>query len=221
MERKTLFITLAPTTAVVAGLASVAPGTAQADIIWSLGDRFTIAFTEGDNDPTNQRASALIGNFTTTDDGIIKVDYNITTSGSAIFCETFFVDQHGNTFCTAPHRNSVWNSSLPNNSVINKGDSFFVLVSEPPDNTLERDQLTMEFTGSLTGRVNPDPVLLVDETVTLLTPEGGVAAFYHRSGDVGAVSVAPEPSTASVLGAGLLGLASLWRRRRQILGLVQ
>jgi hypothetical protein len=31
----------------------------------------------------------------------------------------------------------------------------------------------------------------------------------------------PEPSTVSVLGAGLLGLVFIWRRRRQILDLAQ
>src|SRR6266851_4107543 len=189
MKRSTMVNKLAPTTTIVVGLASLAPGAAQAELIkWSF---------EGDF----EGGAAATGTFFTNSSGAGTFnisDWNITTSGPPIF------DMHGNI---------TWDSTMPQNTIIREDPTFFVLENDQQD---EIDRLFVQFKPP--GLQNsPAEILVITEQVELIPSATGV---FSRTGTTGsAIVAAPEPSTASVLGAGLLGLVFLWRRCRQILGL--
>jgi hypothetical protein len=191
------------TAAVVAGLACLAPGAAQADLMWSLnGPLCPVCFTFS-NDGENPHGTGA-GTFSTFDT-VITV-WNLTTTSTPSFQGVTYCNDHCGeaSAATADLRKLVFIESIAPNLI---------------------DQLSITFDFPLGQFSEEDPVAVVDELFVMndeIVDERGCNTNCGGSATLvlGPAPV-PEPSTASVLGAGLLGLVFLWRRRQQILGLVQ
>jgi MYXO-CTERM domain-containing protein len=200
----TIMNKLSLTTIVVVGLASLMPGAAQADIVipnavkWTLQD---VTFTDG---------GTAAGDFTTNSLGIIDF-YDITTSQTAKF-------PRGTTYATGQTGTFI--------DTARTTSKFFVIIMEEPPLTGEHVENTLEigFMDPLTLDFGPNDPVVGSLERSVMAPTETDTGNFERNGTSGEaihfLTAVEEPSTASVLGAGLLGLVFLWRRR-QILGLVQ
>jgi hypothetical protein len=193
------------TTIVVAGLACLAPGAAQADLIWSLeAPPCPVCFTFADDGQSPGNHGTGAGTFSTFDTTITV--WNLKTTTTSSFDGVTYLCEH----CDDEMAQTADLKSL-----------FFTENNAD----LSTNVLRIDFLNPL-GSVGPfeDPVEGADEILVkndMIVNERSCASDCGGAATLVIVPpVLPEPSTASVLGAGLLGLVFLWHRRRQGAGAV-
>jgi hypothetical protein len=192
--RRLLFGTSAVPAAALATVMFAAPLEAHADLIWTFSG-VTVADTK-----TAVRSVCGIGTgcyvhvsgtLTVTDDSVPSiVSYNISTSATGPFPAMSWTDS-----------NSYNNDGLgPNN---------LSLVSNAQPST----SFVMTFGAYLNGNVNPDPIGFAALSYAGSEPING--EFGPTVGDVVLGQSMPEPSSLTVLSAGLGMLATRRRRTRK------